>query len=578
MPTALFESFDRTAGGWSLCLDRPQSVMVAQCIAEVPVLLERADAAAHAGFFVALMLSYEAAPAFDPALLTHAPNQFPLAWAAIFESLAPAPSPDTKGAYDVSEWVPATSKVEHAKAVHDIRQLIAAGETYQVNYTFQMAASFRGDARAWYQDLCAAQRAGYCAFLDLGQYQIISLSPELFFERRGDLIRTRPMKGTIRRGRWLTEDEDLSARLQASEKDRAENVMIVDLLRNDLGKIALPGSVHVSNLFELERYETLWQLTSTVSATARPDSSLLDLMTALFPCGSITGAPKIRTMEIINQLEPIARHVFTGAIGFLRPGGDCIFNVAIRTLILDDATGTVRFGVGGGITYGSTPQGEYDECLVKSNFLNQRPESFQLLETILLDEGKYFLLPEHLGRLQRSARFFDFDWDDQAMVLALQQNIDCYPAGRWRVRLLMDRDGKLAVQTTPISANENGPINVTLAATPVNSADRFLFHKTTRRSVYDNALRERPECDDVILWNERDEVTESTIANLIVTIAGQQWTPARSSGLLAGTFRNKLLEQGLIRERVIYKEELALAESLHLINSVRKRVQAVMVP
>jgi para-aminobenzoate synthetase/4-amino-4-deoxychorismate lyase len=264
------------------------------------------------------------------------------------------------------------SRDEYDRAVARIKELIAAGDTYQVNYSFPLTSSFNGDAPGWFENLCVAQNAPYSAYLDLGRYKILCLSPELFFERRGNQVITRPMKGTVRRGCSPEEDRELAQWLRESTKDRAENVMIVDLLRNDLGKVSVPGSVHVSSLFDLERFETVWQMTSTVEATLKDGTSLVDLMTALFPCGSITGAPKIRTMQIIRELERFPRGAYTGAIGLLRPGGDCVFNVAIRTIVLDTASKTATFGVGGGVTIDSTAELEYEECLVKSRFLSRR--------------------------------------------------------------------------------------------------------------------------------------------------------------------------------------------------------------
>jgi para-aminobenzoate synthetase/4-amino-4-deoxychorismate lyase len=585
MPTAQFDSFDPGQRGWSLSLARPTSVIIARRLEEVRPLLLTVEAATQSSCFAAIMISYEAAAAFDPALKTHEPDQFPLAWAAIFEDESPKVSReptdnktgDEPSSYEISEWSPAISKPEYSAAIDRVRDLIAAGQTYQVNFSFPMTASFKGDARACYRDLGMAQGAGFSAYLDLGQYKIMSLSPELFFERQGDLITTRPMKGTTRRGRWLEEDDNLAAALQLSQKDRAENVMIVDLLRNDLGKVSIPGTVDVAKLFDVERYETLWQMTSTVMATARAGTTLPDLMSALFPCGSITGAPKVSTMEIIRDLEPAPRHAFTGAIGFVRPGGDCVFNVAIRTLILDSETNQVSFGVGGGITIDSTAEGEYDECLVKASFLQRRSEPFQILETMLLDDGDYFLRKEHLARLNASAKFFDFQIREEELSTALKTESDKHKAGRWKIRLLVRRTGEIHVEAIGLKDEKHEPLKVALASTSINSADRFLFHKTTNRSTYDRALSERPDCDDVILWNEREEVTESTIANLVVTIAGEKWTPPRSSGLLAGTFRNQLIEEGIIRERVISKEDLRQAESIHLINSVRKWMPAVLI-
>src|SRR5688500_13474859 len=279
----------------SQVFDEPSEIREAKRMDEVLPLLEFAEARALAGAFVLLMLSYEAAPAFDSALRTHAATDFPLAWAAVFAGASEVDE-RRRGEFVSGDWQPRISKDEYARAVGTIRELIAAGDTYQVNYSFPLTATFSGDPYAWYRELCLAQGgACYCAYLDLDRYHVLSLSPELFFERHADHVTTRPMKGTVRRGRWLEEDEELARWLQHSAKDKAENIMIVDLLRNDLGKVSLPGSVHVSSLFEAERYETVWQMTSTVEATLRPRTSLVELMGALFPGGSITGAPKIRT-------------------------------------------------------------------------------------------------------------------------------------------------------------------------------------------------------------------------------------------------------------------------------------------
>jgi para-aminobenzoate synthetase/4-amino-4-deoxychorismate lyase len=352
------------------------------------------------------MLSYEAAPAFDSVLSVHEPSDFPLAWAASFDTATDLAISDARLASN--SWAPRVSRDEYDDAVTQIKDLIAAGDTYQVNYSFPLTAPFDGDAYAWFRTLCEAQGAQYSAYVDLGRYQVLSLSPELFFERRGDQVVTKPMKGTVRRGRWTAEDEEMAQWLRESPKDRAENVMIVDLLRNDLGKVSVPGSVKVSSLFDLERFETVWQMTSTVKATLRDGTSLAELMTALFPCGSITGAPKIRTMQIIRDLERFPRGAYTGAIGLLKPGGDCVFNVAIRTVTIDTEAKRATFGVGGGVTIDSTAEREYEECLVKSRFLSSPAREFQLFESILLEDGKYFLLAEHLERLKNSSAYFGF--------------------------------------------------------------------------------------------------------------------------------------------------------------------------
>ncbi|HSD47625.1 MAG TPA: chorismate-binding protein, partial [Pyrinomonadaceae bacterium] len=373
---------------------------------------------------------------------------------------------------------------------------------------------------------------------------------------------TRPMKGTVRRGRWLEEDEELARWLQHSAKDKAENIMIVDLLRNDLGKVSLPGSVHVSSLFQAERYETVWQMTSTVEATLRPKTSLVELVGALFPCGSITGAPKIRTMQIIRELEPFPRGVYTGTIGVLQPGGDCVFNVAIRTVVIDKESGVATFGVGGGVTIDSTAKGEYEECLVKSRFLSQEVVEFELFETMLIEDGEIFLLERHVERLRKSAAFFGFKFKEPELFTLLAQ-IRFQPA---KLKVRLRKDGRLAVETAPITNQTNQKL-VRLAEKAVNSFDLFLYHKTTNRNFPDN----------LIFYNERNEVTESGIANVVARFGDELFTPPVTCGLLAGTFRAQLLAEGKIKERVITVEELKRADELFLINSVRKWIKAELV-
>ena len=534
---------------------------VANRIDEVMSVLEFAEYEARAGSYVAVMLSYEAAPAFDSALVAHEPSEFPLAWASVVEN--PSEVATNVGVISNS-WSPRVDRDEYDRAVARIRELIAAGDTYQVNYSFPLTTSFSGDAYELYRNLCLTQGAPYSAFLDLGRFKVLCLSPELFFARHGNHVITKPMKGTVKRGRWLEEDREMAQWLSTSSKDRAENVMIVDLLRNDLGKVAVPGSVRVSSLFDLERFETVWQMTSTVEATLKAGTSLVDLMTALFPCGSVTGAPKIRTMQIIRELERFPRGAYTGTIGFLKPGGDCIFNVAIRTVVIDIETNVATFGVGGGVTIDSTAEREYEECLVKSRFLHASPVEFQLFESILLEGGKYFLLSRHLERLRNSATYFGFSFPEQEISSVLDQIAARNASGAFKVRLVLWKDGQIETQISLIE-HADSINNIALATHPVDSSDRFLYHKTTLRDYYS---------EDVIFFNERDEVTESRIANVVVSIDGQLFTPPVSSGLLPGTFRAELLAQGKIKERVITVEELMRAREFFLINSVRKWVNA----
>lgn len=577
MIEATFGSREAQAKGLPLHFNSPLQILSATLAEDVYPLLQTAEAAAAAGYWVALMLSYEAAPAFDPVLKTKAAGALPLAWAAVFTDPTKNSLQFVASDYEVGAWQPLVTRAAFSIAIDRIREFIASGDTYQVNYTFPLVASFRGDPRSWYRDLCTAQGAKYCAYFDLGRYKILSLSPELFFERQGQAIQTRPMKGTIKRGRWPGEDNVMAKALAHSAKDRAENVMIVDLLRNDLGRVSTTGSVEVTRLFEIERYETLWQMTSTIEATLRNDIGLTQLMAGLFPCGSITGAPKIRTMEIIRELEAFPRGIYTGTLGFLRPGGDATLNVAIRTVVIDSERGEATFGVGGGITYDSTAALEYEECLVKSAFLSSAPINFQLLESLLLESGAFFLLKRHIQRMRASAEYFGFDFSELAVTSRLEKIAADYPSGRWKVRLLSSREGELCSEAIEIPSFRDEPLRVVLAAQPVNANDKFLFHKTTNRAIYEKALATAPACDDVILWNEDGEITESTVANVVVSLAGKLLTPPQTSGLLAGTFREELLATGEIKERVISLKDLRQASALYLVNSVHKWREAVLV-
>lgn len=554
----------------------PLRTFSAHSLEEVLPLLQAIDEEAKAGFWVVTMLSYESAPAFDSALRTHPPRAFPLAWAGVFRTSSPETESSREERYSFGPLNPAVTRSEFDGAVLRIRELIAQGDTYQVNYTFPLTTRFKGDPESWYHKLCEAQEAQYSAYLDLGDYKVLSLSPELFFERNGAEIRTRPMKGTIRRGRWSAEDEQMAQTLLASAKDRAENVMIVDLLRNDLGKVSQAGSVNVARLFELERYPTLWQLTSTVEATLKDGVGLSEIMVALFPCGSITGAPKIRTMEIIRDLEPFPRNLYTGTIGLIHPGGDCTFNVAIRTLIIEESTGKATLGVGGGITYDSDAASEYAECLLKSSFIHRRTPEFHLLESMLLEDGEWFLFERHIARIRASAKYFGFRLDERQMVDELTSLTRLHPKGCWKVRLLLAKSGEMISEAIELDELRS-PLRICLAAKPVDETDPFLFHKTTNRALYLTRMVERGDCEDQVFWNSAGKVTESSVANVVVSIDDCLWTPSQESGLLSGTFREELLARGEIKEREIAIEELQAAREIFLINSVRRWMPAVMV-
>jgi para-aminobenzoate synthetase/4-amino-4-deoxychorismate lyase len=421
-----------------------------------------------------------------------------------------------------------------------------------------------------------AQAPGYAAWMDIGRYVICSASPELFFRLDGADLTCRPMKGTVKRGRTLDEDEWMASWLHRSEKNRAENLMIVDMIRNDLGRVADIGTVQVPQMFEVERHPTLWQMTSTI--TARCTKSVSEIMTALFPCASITGAPKIRTTKIIAELEPEPRGIYTGCIGFIAPDRSVQFNVSIRTAVLDRYAGQAAYGSGGGIVWDSDSGDEYAEALLKARVLTEQFEEFSLLETMLwTPEEGFFLLDYHLRRAADSAKYFGWLVDIEQIRRQLFKQASGFAEGPQRVRLLIASNSALDIQASPLSPTEPArPMSVKLAQNPVNSADVFLYHKTTRRQIYEAAKQACPGCDDVLLWNERSELTEFCVANVVAEINGALYTPPITSGLLAGVFRCRLLEQGGIQERVLHVSDLNRCRKLFLINSVRKWQEAVL--
>ena len=571
VPDDIFLLFDFAAASGAperLCFTKPVEIIAAHTNDEVQTALRAVEQATRAGLYAAGYVSYEAAAAFDPALAVHHAASAPLLWFAFFRAPSDSP-PHTPGAFQVSEWQPTTDRQTYERNVTTVRAAIARGDTYQVNYTIRLRAQFAGDAYAFYTRLAAKQRAAYCAYLHTGRHAILSVSPELFFHWHGRQITTRPMKGTMRRGRWLAEDERFAAALAASEKNRAENVMIVDLMRNDLGRIAATGTVEVRDLCRVERYPTVLQMTSTVAAETRADVQLTDIFAALFPCGSVTGAPKVSTMRLIAALEAAPRRVYCGSIGLIKPNGEAIFNVAIRTVLIDRTTGAAEYGTGGGITWDSTAAEEYEEALTKAAPLAADWPEFQLLETLLLADGRYALLARHLERLESSARYFAFSISIAAARQMLETHARSFPVDVRRVRLLVSADGAMHIESRRLDEAPRAPLPIALAATPVARADPFLYHKTTHRVVYESQRAQHAATFDVLLWNEARELTEFTNGNLVVELDGRRFTPPRECGLLAGTMRAELLARGEIIERVITHADLAHASRLWLINSVR---------
>ena len=561
---------DAARGRWLEFL-RPRELVQARTLAEVEAGLGRVEeAVAREGVYAAGFVSYEAAPAFDLALAVNDVGDFPLLWFGLYEGIQEVqlPDPPPGSNHGVADWQASVGPEQFRDAVARIKALIRSGDTYQVNYTHRLTTRLACDPWATFLQLVTAQDPPYGAFVDTGDWVVCSASPELFFQLDGARIECRPMKGTAARGRTLAEDLALAQGLRASEKERAENVMIVDMVRHDLGRVAQPGSVKVDRLFEVERYPTVWQMTSIIEA--RTEAGLGEIFRALFPPASITGAPKVRTMQIIAELEPLPRRIYTGTIGFLAPGRRGQFNVAIRTLLMNRQTGCAEYGVGGGITWDSDPEAEWQECRTKAKILAAPAPAFSLLETLRWTptEG-YFLLVRHLERLQDSARYFGFILDLTALRRELEQLAARFGQARQKARLLVNRAGDISLEAQTLPEAAVTQQRVAIARAPVDSAEPLLYHKTTHRSIYEAARAGCPGVDDVLLFNAKREITESTIANIAIEIDGKLCTPPVSAGLLPGTLRAHLLQRGELIERSITVEELLRSPRVMLLNSVR---------
>jgi para-aminobenzoate synthetase/4-amino-4-deoxychorismate lyase len=564
--------------------EQPVEVIEAWTLDQVRPAIERVQAQAAAGRWCIGGLAYEAAPAFDRHLSTHDPDPaWPLVWFGVYDAPVAAPvrtGTSTAGVDWRTDWTPAQYSAQAAAAQH----AMAAGACYQINLTTALRGALHGDPAAWMQALQQQQPAGYLLRLDGADRQVLSASPELFFDWQpadgGGLLRCRPMKGTAARESDPALDQAAREALHASPKERAENVMIVDLLRNDMGRLAETGTVRVERLLDVEAWPTVWQMTSTITAQTRPGVDLLAVLDALFPCGSITGAPKRQAMHHITTLEAGPRGPYCGALGVVRPGGHATFNVPIRTLSLRrgeaDTAWQARYGVGSGLTVYADPAAEWRELMTKSRLLHRVGEAFALLETLRLEAGRCWLLDHHLQRLSESAAHFGYPLDMPRVQAALDALCAAHPDGLWRVRLQLAADGGVDAQAFAMTETAS-PVRVALAPAALNTDDalqEFILHKTTRRAHYEALAPTDPALFDHLLYNPRGEITEFTRGNVAVLRDGVWWTPPLSCGLLAGTYRRELLEQGRLREAVIPLAELAQAQGLAFFNGLRGWLEA----
>jgi para-aminobenzoate synthetase/4-amino-4-deoxychorismate lyase len=578
---------------WSWCFSGPTRVHTASNAEDVRALVETLQQETGRGHYVAGYLSYEAGYPFVDLDVPDRAEE-PLAWFGVYDRprrLAPA---DVEAGLDTLEVGPnvqdvqlGVSEAEYTDAVRSVRRHIGEGNVYQINYTAPLRFRVEGDPRSLYRRLYRRQHVPYGAYLNLGGRQILSCSPELFFRREGDRVVTRPMKGTIRRGRTLVEDRALREQLAADPKNRAENLMIVDLLRNDLSVCCRPGSVEVPALYDTEPYDTVTQMTSTIEGQLREEAGLGAVLRALFPCGSVTGAPKRRAMRLIRDLEAAPRGVYCGAIGMAGPE-TATFNVAIRTAVIEGEEGTM--GVGSGIVWDSEPEAEYEECQLKTQFLMPSATSRQsapdqapprLIETMRYDGVRVPLLDRHVQRLTSSANYFDYPFDEARLRRRVRAACRASePQTPLKVRVTLDRWGRLTAETSPIEAKTT-PWRVTIADERVDTDDPLFYHKTTHRRVYDRALRaaRADGFHEALLLNGEGRVTEGTYTNVFVRDGEDLVTPPVSEGLLSGVYRDYVLDtQEQAQERSLTVEDLHQADAVYFCNAVRGWCEAVLVP
>lgn len=559
----------REGSTWRLYRN-PKEILVAMDIESLKHSLARIERHVKQGGEAAGVLRYEAGYALEPCLqplLARASG--PLSWFGLYDSCTFCNGfsflDDTPNSLLHSSRLSIRRDKYYVKLA-TIRRLIHAGEVYQINFTTRVLLKAKHNAWRLFGALSRWHPVPYAAFLNAGAEQIVSLSPELFFQiDRGHIV-VKPMKGTAARGRLLEDDIVAAEELRASQKNRAENVMIVDLMRNDLGRICRTGSINTPKLFEVEQYPTLWQMTSTIEGELMDGCTVESVVRALFPSGSVTGAPKIRAMEHIATLEDSPRGAYTGAIGFFAPNR-ARFNVAIRTIALQGENGTM--GVGGGITCDSVASAEWEECQWKAAFLVQNQPDFKIVETLYW-MCKYRFLKAHLKRMRNSAAYFGFQFDEHGALLELQKLAKRFPMAPQRVRLTLSKEGGLETTHANYIAERFGRVGI--SGRRVSSQDRFLYHKTTNRGIYKQELvaARKWKLDDVLFFNERGELTEGTIHNLFL-VQGNVWrTPAVACGLLPGIFRARILRRRPNScEAILGLDDLKHADAVYLCNSVR---------
>ena len=534
-------------------------------LAEVADLLAQVESYQEQGYYVVGYVSYEAAPAFEEKLVVRkAPllGEY-LLYFTVHDRVETSPIPLIYDEVDLpSNWQEVTSAEDYEKAIAQIHHHLRQGDTYQVNYTVQLKQVLSANPFAIYNRMVVEQEAGYNAYVEHDEMAVISMSPELFFEQNDRELTTRPMKGTTQRG--LTDQEDLeqASWLEQDPKNRSENMMIVDLLRNDMNRISEVGSEYVEHLCQVEQYSTVWQMTSTIKSQLRPAVDLVAIFRSLFPCGSITGAPKIATMEIIKDLEPQPRGVYCGTIGLLLPNGRRIFNVAIRTIQL--YKGQAIYGVGGGITWDSTWESEYREVHQKAAVLYRKQACFQLITTGKISQKSLLFEDQHLERLTKASRYFAYPFDPEELRQKIQEECQaCDSHQDYRLRISLSKSGEMEVSRQILTPLSPSFCKAKLFLQEANLQQAFSYFKTTHRPHLSLGKQE------IIYHNAAGELLETSIGNLVLKIAGKLYTPPIRLGILSGIYRQHLLERGQVEEKVLTLADLNQAEAIYGCNAVR---------
>ena len=534
-------------------------------LSEVADLLAQVESYQEQGYYVVGYVSYEAAPAFEEKLAVHKAPLLAeyLLYFTVHDRVETSSIPLTYDDIDLSsKWQEVTSAEDYEKAIAQIHHHLRQGDTYQVNYTVQLKQDLNANPFDIYNRMVVEQEAGYNAYIEHDEMAVISMSPELFFEQNDRELTTRPMKGTTQRG--VTDDEDLkeAAWLEQDPKNRSENMMIVDLLRNDMNRISEVGSEHVERLCQVEQYSTVWQMTSTIKSQLRPDVDLVAVFRSLFPCGSITGAPKIATMEIIKNLEPQPRGVYCGTIGILLPNGRRIFNVAIRTIQLHQ--GKAIYGVGGGITWDSTWESEYREVHQKAAVLYRKQARFQLITTGKISQKSLLFEEQHLERMTKASRYFAFPFDSEYFRQKIEEECQaCASYQDYRLRISLSKSGEIELSRQILTPLSPSFCKAKLCLQEADLNQSFTYFKTTHRPHLSLGEQEK------IYHNKSGELLETSIGNLVLKIAGKLYTPPISLGILPGIYRQHLLETGQIEEKVLTLADLNQAEAVYGCNAVR---------